>query len=303
MNKRKTAIAAVFVAFVTAVIVSVCFFANNHHNGKMVVTTNFVAYDFARAVIGDASEVKMLLKPGAETHDFEPTPQDIKEIADADFFIYTGGESDEWVEKILSDNNISTSKTIKMFDYVDLIKEDGDEDEYDEHIWTNPLNAIRIVNGIRDRLVAKNPTKYDEYAGNAQKFTETIKDIDAQFRNIINSAQRKELVFADRFPFRYFVEEYGLSYVAAFPGCSDQTEASSSTIALLVDKVKTDQLPAVLKIELTSDKLAKTISDETGAKILTLNAAHNISQEDFDNGTTYADIMSRNLSVIREALN
>lgn len=280
-----------------------------------IITSNFVAYDFARAITGDASNIRMLLKPGAEAHDYEPSPQDIKNIIEADFFIYTGGESDEWVEDMLRDNNIDQAKTIKMMDFVELKTEEvvegmeteegetEEEGEYDEHIWTSPVNAIRIIEAMRDRFVAKNAQKEGEYTANAQKYIDSLNEIDKEFRAVVKNTKRKELVFGDRFPFRYFVDEYGLEYSAAFPGCSDQTEASSSTIAYLVNKVKNDQLPVVLKIELTSGSLAQAIADETGAKILTLNAAHNISQADFDSGKTYADIMRENINVIREALN
>lgn len=293
------------------------FIANYKYSPRSasIITSNFVAYDFARAITGDASNIGMLLKPGAEAHDYEPSPQDIKNIIEADFFIYTGGESDEWVEDMLRDNNIDQAKTIKMMDFVELkteevvegmeTEEEGieEEGEYDEHIWTSPVNAIRIIEAMRDRFVAKNAQKEGEYTANVQKYIDSLNEIDKEFRAVVKNTKRKELVFGDRFPFRYFVDEYGLEYSAAFSGCSDQTEASSSTIAYLVNKVKNDQLPVVLKIELTSGSLAQAIADETGAKILTLNAAHNISQADFDNGKTYADIMRENINVIREALN
>ncbi len=286
-----------------SILIGTIIYANNNKSTSAnIVAADFASYDFARAVVGDASKVKMLLKPGTEAHDYEPSPQDIKDITAADFFIYNGGESEEWVANVLKDNNVSEDKTIKLMDIVDLKKEDG-EDEYDEHIWTNPLNAVRIVERIRDRLVAKNSVKLDEYTNNAKKYTDKLMSLDGQIREIVANAKRKKLVFADRFPFRYFVDEYGLEYVAAFPGCSHQTEASSSKVAELIDLVKTEQISAVLKIELTSDALAQTIAKETGAKILTLAAAHNISQEDFNAGKTYADIMESNLATLKEALN
>lgn len=252
----------------------------------------------------------MLVKPAAETHSFEPTPQDIIDITNADFFIYVGGESDEWVDRVLKDNNISEDKTIRMMDFVNLKQEElkegmagEDEGEYDEHIWTSPINAIRIIEAIRDRLVAKNPAKLDAYTDNTQKYAAQLQNINQEIRTIVQNSKRKELIFADRFPFRYFVDEYDLDYYAAFPGCSDQTEASSNTVAFLINKVKTDNIPVVLKIELTSGALAQTISAETGAKILTLSAGHNISQADFDSGKTFVDIMTENITILREALN
>ncbi len=303
-----------------------------------IISTGFIGYDLARAVTGDASQVRMLLKPGSEAHGFEPTPQDIIDIKSADLFIYVGGESEEWVTELLADNDIPSDKILRLMDVVELKEEelaegmtasehhhdhgeteedhdheDTEEDEhhehkeveYDEHIWTSVPNAIKLTEAIRDKLIrsADSTELSNRYTQNSATYTAKLQSLDQQIREIVASAKRKELVFGDRFPFRYFVDEYGLTYAAAFPGCSEQTEASSSTISYLVDKIKTDQIPVVLKIELTSDKLAQTIASETGAKVRELNAAHNVSQTDFDAGVTYADLVERNLTVLREALN
>lgn len=302
-------------ALVAAAVVGCVFVINRSQKEQSIIATNFVGYDFARAILGNNTEVRMLLKPATEAHSYEPTPQDIIDITNADFFIYVGGESEEWVEDIIKDNNIDKSKTIRLMDFVKLkteeVKEgmeeepeegDESEEEYDEHIWTSPLNAIRIIEAMRDRFVAKRPLEQDKYTNNATNYVEKLQTIDKKIRNIVNKAARKELIFADRFPFRYFIDEYGLDYYAAFPGCAEQTEASSATIAFLINKVKADKVPVVLKIELTNGALAENISKETGAKIMTLNAAHNISQEDFDAGKTYTDIMTDNLDVLKEAL-
>lgn len=276
-----------------------------------IISTNFVGYDFARAVTGDATRAKMLIKPGTELHNYEPSPQDIIAIQNAELFIYNGGESDAWVDKILEDNSISRDKTLRLMDFVDLKteekkegmeSEEEEEKEYDEHIWTSPKNAIRLIEVIRDKLAKIKADESESFHENARNYIERIKDIDENFRVIIEAAPRKELIFGDRFPFRYFVDEYGLDYYAAFPGCSDQTEASSSTIAFLVDKVKSTGAKAVFKIELTNGQLAKTIAEESGAKVYELNAAHNISEEEYTSGRTYADIMEKNVDTLKEAL-
>lgn len=317
MKLKKYLAAFALVAIIIGGIVGVILLENRNKNEhRNIVATNFVAYDFARAITGNSANVRMLLKPATESHSYEPTPQDIIDITNADFFIYIGGESDEWVADIIRDNGLDENKTIRLMDFVELKEEEEKEGmepeeeeeeeegeaEYDEHIWTSPRNAVSIIEAMRDRFIARDATKNNEYAENARKYTERIMQVDQKIRKLVSESTRKELIFADRFPFRYFVDEYGLDYYAAFPGCAEQTEASSSTIAFLVDKVKADRVPVVLKIELTSDKLAKTISAETGAKILTLNAAHNISQEEFDAGRTYADILEDNIVVLEEAL-
>ena len=277
-----------------------------------IVTTNFPAYDFARAVAGDKAEIKMLLKPGSEMHDFEPTPSDIIDIEKSNLFIYTGGESDEWVEDILEDTKVS--KTLKMMDAVEVVEEEavegmeaeeeeeGEEPEYDEHVWTSPKNAKKIVNRVKDELIKVSPENEEAFEQNAADYSAELDELDNKFQAIVDNSKRKTIVFGDRFPLRYFADEYGLKYYAAFPGCSEQTEASSATIAFLVDKVKSEKIPVVFKIEMSSGKVAQTIADETDAKVLTFNAAHNISADDFNAGVAYVDIMEQNLSVLEEAL-
>lgn len=314
MKMKKVWASLALVAVVAGVICAMVFLRPQPKKDFSVVATNFIGYDVARAVMGNgnAGEVKMLLKPGSEMHNYEPTPQDIIDISEADFFIYVGGESDEWVDGVLKDNNIGEEKTIRLMNFVGvefeefkegMTGEKEEDAEFDEHIWTNPLNVARVVEAVRDRFIAKKPRRTDIFTTNAKEYTEKLTSINYQIRDIVSKAKRKELIFADRFPFRYLTVEYGLDYYAAFPGCAEQTEASSSTIAFLINKVKADNIPVILKIELTSDALAQTIANETGAKIMTLNSAHNISQEDFKAGKTYADIMQDNLEVLKEALN
>ncbi len=283
-----------------------------------IIATNFVGYDFARAITDDKESVSMLLKPGTDIHSFEPTPSDIIAIEKAKLFIYIGGESDEWVEKLIESNEIKRENTLRLMDFVepkteenDQIMEDDDsgeneeetdEAEYDEHIWTSPLNAIKMIEGIEARLSTIEPEKTSFYKQNADKYIERIKKIDQEIRSVVETSSRKELIFADRFPFRYFVDEYGLNYVAAFPGCAEQTEASSSTIAALVDEIKGKGIKTILKIEMSSGKLADLIAAETGTGVQVLNSAHNISKEDLENGTTYVDIMESNIDVLRKVL-
>ena len=317
-------------ALIVVLIVGVCIFAitklSQNKKTTNIIATNFIGYDFARAVTGDKTKVSMLLKPGVEMHDFEPTPEDIINIKKADLFIYVGGESDKWVKDLLKDNEISEGKTLRLMDLVEVKEEElsegmeghghvseeatgehehehnEDKTEYDEHIWTSPVNAIKLVNAIKDKLSNIYPENETIYAKNANAYTSHLSNIDQRIRDIIANGHKKELIFGDRFPFRYFVDEYGLDYYAAFPGCSEQTEASSQTIAFLANKAKTSNVNTILKIELTSDKLAKSIADEVGASVMVLNAAHNISSDDFENGVTYADIMEGNIEVLKEAL-
>ncbi len=274
-----------------------------------IVTTNFPSYDFARAITKNSKiEVEMLVKPGSETHDFEPTPKDIIKIEKSKFFIYTGGESDEWVEDIISSLNTGT-KVIKMVDLVDLLDEELDsiaqvdeEKETDEHVWTSLDNAVTILEKIRDEIIEIDPENRDLYEKNTLEYISKIKKLDNEMKDLVNSSSRNEIIVADRFPFLYFAKEYNLKYYAAFKGCSDATEASAKTIAFLIDKVKEDKIPVVFHIELTDAKIAKAVAAETGAKVLELHSAHNISATDFNSGITYVDIMKKNIENLKEAL-
>ena len=322
--KKSTKIIISFVAIIVLVIGAIIGINNitKNHEKISIVATNFPAYDFARAVAGDKADIKLLIKPGAETHDFEPTPSDIIDIKNSKFFVYTGGESDEWIEDILSDIDVKKTKLIKMMDSVEVVEEetvegmeheheheheyeheeDEEEIEYDEHVWTSLKNAQKIVNKIKDELVQISPEHKDDFEKNAEEYNEKLNKLDKEFEEIVENGNRKVVVFGDRFPLRYFVEDYGLKYFAAFSGCSEQTEASSKTIAFLVNKVKSEKIPVVLKIEMSNGNIARTIAEETGAKVLTFNTAHNVSADDFRNGKTYAKIMEDNLVVLKEAL-
>jgi zinc transport system substrate-binding protein len=316
-GKMKKSLKMIIILLVVAVaaVAGILLVGNKKAAGEKlkIVATNFPAYDFARAVAGDEAEVKMLLKPGAEMHDFEPTPQDVIDIKNSDLFVYVGGESDEWVADILKEIDVSKTKTLKMMDAVSVVEEEavegmeaeeedeeakGDEVEYDEHVWTSPKNAAKIVDAIAEKIADKS----DRFKINAADYVAKLDELDAKFRDVVKNAKRKTIVIGDRFPLRYFVDEYNLKYFAAFPGCAEQTEASSKTISFLIDKVKTEEIPVVFKVELSSGKIADTIAKETGAKVVEFNAVHNVSAEDFAAGATYVSLMKKNVSALKEAL-
>lgn len=279
-----------------------------------IVSTIFPGYDFARAIAGDNADITMLIYPGSEIHSFEPSPQDIINIQDSDVFIYVGGESEAWVEKIIANLDTNRTKIVRMMDAVDLVKEElvegmepehEDEDgvEYDEHVWTSPLNAIKIVESIRDALVNADPQNANFYQTATADYTEQLTQLDSDIRATLSDTAHHTLIFGDRFPLRYFVEEYNLQYYAAFPGCSDQTEASTATLAFLINKIKSENIKYVFTIELSNQAVARTIAAETGTEILEFHSLHNISKSDFDSGKTYLQIMYQNLTNLKRALN
>ena len=291
--------------------------AGNEGSGEKslsVVTTIFPPYDFTREIAGDNVKLKMLLPPGSESHSFEPTPKDLIEIQNCDVFIYTGGESDSWVDSIL-DSMEKDFTVLKMMDMAQVMEEETVEGmeteeeeehdggyEYDEHVWTSPVNAQLIVKGISDALIYADPQNTELYRSNTEKYIEALKQLDKDFHSVTDNADIHTLVFGDRFPFLYFAKEYNLSYYAAFPGCSAETEPSAKTVAFLIDKINQEGIPAVFHIEFSSEKMADSISESTGTKKLLLHSCHNVSKEDIADGVSYLDLMQRNAETLKEAL-
>ena len=275
-----------------------------------IVCSCFPAYDFAREIAGDRAQITLLLKPGAEVHSYEPSPKDIIRIQESDLFICNGGESEDWVESLIDDD----ANVIYMMDCVDAVEESdegiysasGDENgetELDEHVWTSPLNAVKIARRICDVLCEADKDGSREYIVNFEVYKTKLLDLDIRFRTTVLQAERSTLVFADRFPMRYFALEYGLDYYAAFPGCASETEPSAKTVAFLIDHVREEDIPAVLYMEFSSEKMADIICEDTGCKKLPFYSAHSVTAEQFEAGVTYLELMEINLDSLKEALN
>lgn len=183
--------------------------------------------------------------------------------------------------------------------------DDDDADyeiEYDEHIWTSPVNAMKITQVIADTLKEIDPADADTFTANAEDYIGKLKNLDREFREVVSGADLDLIVMADKFPLRYFADTYGLRYRAAFSGCSSDTEPSAKTIAYLIDKVREEQIPAVYYLELSSHRVAEIISEETGAKPLLFHSCHNVTRREFDNGVTYLELMEQNVVNLREGL-
>ena len=178
----------------------------------------------------------------------------------------------------------------------------AEHEEADEHVWTSPVKAAQITEAIAQKMAQIDPANADYYLANAGDYEAQILDLDEQFRQIAEHAERSTLVFGDRFPIRYFAEEYGLDYYAAFPGCSSESEPSASTLAFLIDKVREEQIPVVFSIEFSNGNIARAICESTGAVQRTFYSCHNVTKEQMFGGATYVSMMRENLDVIREAL-
>ena len=285
------------------------------NTGLTVVTTLFPAYDFARELCGGRCEIVLLVPPGAETHSYEPTPQDLLRIQSCDLLICNGGESEAWLDTLL-DGAAGDFAVLSMLDCVDALEEEHkegmqrireeedeeDEIEYDEHVWTSPRNAAVICRAICEELCALDEAGAEEYRGNCESYCAKLDELDAAFRDIVAEARGNCLIFADRFPARYFVEEYGLDYFAAFPGCADDTEPSARTVAFLIDRVRGQNIPAVLYIEYSNQKMADVVCEDTGCGKRLFHTCHTVSAGDLENGATYLGLMWANTESVKEAL-
>lgn len=304
----------VFILMLAAVFALCPVLAEDTGDGLDIVVTDFPCYDFARTVAGDNGRITMLIKPGAEVHSFDPTPADVAAMMEADVFIYIGGESDIWAEEMLSAMDGGPA-VLRMFDCVEAVETefiegmehergDGhDHAEYDEHIWTSPQNAALMVQAVADVLSECDPAAAQTYAANAQAYIGEINAVDERIQGIVDGAERKELVFGDRFPFLYLARQYGLEYYAAFPGCAAETEPSARTLMFLIDHVISEKLPAVYRIEMSTGVIADTIARETGAEVLTLHSMQNVTADEFAAGETYVTLMNKNAEALEKGLN
>lgn len=284
-----------------------------------IVATDFPCYDFARQIAGEWAEVKMLIRPGIEVHSFEPSPADILTIGEADLFVYIGGESDAWADNILASfDGEDGPEKLRMIENVHLALEahqhEGHEDhaghgdhlqtpEYDEHIWTSPKNAMIMVETLCEKMVAMDPEYGEAYRANAKAYIAEISAIDAAIEEISKNAVRRTLVFGDRFPFIYFTQAYGFDYVAAYESCTAETEPSPMTLMKLIEKVRGESIPVIYTIEMSTQNIARTIAEETGAEICTLHSLQTVTQDEFAAGESYVSIMWKNVEAVRKGLN
>lgn len=315
---------AILVILLVVIILTICVAAfktgsgnTNNSDKKQVVVSNFASYDFLRAIIGDSNdiELKYLLGPGRDAHSYDPTAQDLITIQSADLFVYVGGEMEKWADKVLGSLDNKDMKVICVADDIETISEqeiDGAEEEdeeevegaFDEHIWTSPANAIIMVNALEKAMEEIDSNNIDKYRINANNYIEKIKSVDSEIQEVVDNKVRTRLIFADKMPMQYFINYYGLNVSAAFSGCSTETEPSASTIAYLEKKVKDENIPVVLYIELNEGKVANVIAKEAGenCRAMQIQTLHNISKDDFENGETWVSLMSRNIDVLRNAL-
>ena len=330
----KKSLPILLASFLMGVGLSACSAPSLNNDKLEIVTTIFPEYDWTREILGKNpanAEVTMLLDNGIDLHSYQPTAQDLLKISDCDLFIYVGGESDEWVERALEQSTNKDMVVINLLESLgdkakeeevkegmqgeeehDHDHEDHDHDheeeeevEYDEHVWLSLKNASAICETIEKGIEKIDPANASTYKENLASYKAKLNSLDADYKAAVDASAIKTLVFGDRFPFRYMVDDYGLDYYAAFVGCSAETEASFETIVFLAGKVDELGLHSVLTIEGNDHRIAETVIANTTAKnqkILTMNSLQSTTSRDVTNGTSYLTVMTENLNTLKEAL-
>lgn len=300
----KKIIALFFCVFLLVITLSSC--NEKETEGHSIVALNFPAYDFAKHIVGDKGEVSLLLPPGGESHTFEPTAKDIIKISECDIFIYTGGESDSWVEDIISSLD-KKPRTIKMMDFVEICQEDhsavshSHTHEIDEHIWTSLRFSEDIVSGISREICDLDRENSIFYKANAKRYINELKKLDEDFTELFENSNGQTLVVADRFPFSYFAEDYDLTYHSAYHSCTEDSEPTPKIIARLIDTIKTENIKTVFHLEFSNKTVATAVCEDTGATMKELHSCHNITKDELSSGVTYVDLMRKNYEVLKEA--
>ena len=321
MMKLKRKLLAVITAAATVLSLCACSSESSYSNsdsGKLkIISTVFPPYDLARQIAGDNAEISILLPPGSEIHNYEPSAKDMIAIRNCDIFLYIGGENEQWAEKLINSNDTENVTAVKLIDYVPTLSEDEDEHDHDhdhehehehehetdEHIWTSPKNAQLMLSAVYDAICKVDPPDKQTYTKNKDAYAKQLSDLDDAYRSAVDNAKNKTIVLADKFPFRYLAHEYGLEFSAAFAACSDESEPGVSTMIKLTKTIKENNIPAVYYLEFSSTKIADTLCDETEATKLMLHSCHNVSKQDIENNVSYVDLMKQNLENLKLTLN
>ena len=291
---------------------------NNKDHKISIVTTIFPIYDWTREIIkgNEDIELRYLLDNGLDLHNYQASAKDIIDIGNCDLFIYVGGESDTWVDDALKE---ATNKNMKQLNLVELLGEDAlieelkegmnieeeeeEEEAIDEHVFLSIKNAIKYISIIKDEIIKLDENNKDLYEKNSSDYINKLNELDNKYNEILSKSKNKILIFADRFPFRYLIEDYHLDYYAAFLGCSAETEASFETILFLTNKLNELNLKHILVLESSDQKIAKTIIDNSNIKDCEIEVIDSIQSTILKDNKTYISIMENNLEVLKRSLN
>ena len=309
---------------ITSLLIPLCASCGfNQDDGKLkIVTSIYPEYDWVMNILGekkDNAHVTMLLDSGSDLHSYQPTPKDIKNIAKCDLLVFVGGESDEWVDDALKQAINKNMKTINLLDTLgDGAKEEDEEGaeedehdheheevEYDEHVWLSLKNAKLFVKTIGDKLGEVDQDNASYYKSNADTYISQLNDLDNLYQSAVDTKVKDTLLFADRYPFRYLLDDYGLKHVAAFNGCSAENTVGPNTLRMLVDKVNELNLDVIYKIDGSDGKIAESVKESTGKsdlKIVTMDSLQSGTSQQFSSTNNYLSRMKANLEALKEGL-
>lgn len=279
-----------------------------------VVTTIYPYYDFVKHIAGDKVNLSAIVPAGEDMHSFEPNSTDMSHVLKADILIYNGGESEKWVDSLLKvkEKDARHIKRVSMMSnasvIVNSLYENGEIKkpektvEYDEHLWTAPLCAEKIVSIIEKSLSDNDKNNADYYRKNADKYKKELEQLDYEFREVVENGKTKHVIFADRFSLRYLAEELRLSYSAAYPTCGVYQAPKKQTVSYLKERIKEEKLPVIFKNEITKSNVAEKIAKKTGADVEVFNTCHTVSEKQFEDGVSYIDLMKKNVDILKKAL-
>ena len=305
MIKRITA--AFLLLFISFALVCCAQVSEGKKDGISIVTTVFPQYDFAKRLTeGTGANVKMLIPAGSEAHSYDPTPADMIAAAECDIFIWVGGESEAWADKIIKSTVKEKTKVIALMDTVPLLESDGDHDhgdghDYDEHVWTSPKNAMAMVEVLLATLCETDPDNAEAYRSNSEKYLASLEVLDRDFAALAEKIGKRPIIVGDRFPFLYLASSYGFVFASPFRGCSAHTEASVAEITSVIEIARENGAKTVFSVDFSNEKMAKSIADEVGASVSRLYSCHTASGADIDAGNGYIEIMRKNLDALMSA--
>ncbi len=320
----KKILSLVIAVLMLAPILCSCSDCYKMQDGIKIVCTTFPQFDYIKNILGSDDNLSLLISNGSDLHGFEPTAKDIVEIRTASMFVYIGGASDAWVDRVVASNENPNLKAVAIMDYVDTLslkdieslehggnhahdhsthEHNHSADDADEHIWLSLKNSVKIVKGLCDEICAIDPDNAEKYKANTEAYIEKLELLDKEYESAFSEANKNILLFADRFPFGYLTHDYGISHIAAFTGCSSESEVTAETFARLISETEKNSISCVLILEGSDGKTARTVCEATCAKPLTVDSCQTVSAEDIENGTSYYEIMKSNLEIFKEALN
>lgn len=322
LKKYIVAIISFIILIIIMTIIVMCFKTESvvkNEEKLQIVATLFPQYDFAKQIVKDKADVKLLLNSGVETHNYEPTGKDmITILSGSDMFLYTGTNLEPWTEKIVQNLESTNCKIVNVSDGIELItieefeerhinseilieeheEEHKHQEIYDGHIWQNPKNAVKMLDNVLKALCEIDPNNAEYYTKNAEEYRNQILKLDGELRNIVNQSERKEIAVGGEFAYAYLVEEYGINFISVYTNCGEGEDPSIAKVKSVIDYINKYNIPVVYYEELSEGTVAKMIAEETEAEPLVLYSIHNGDTEK----DTYVSLMSKNLENLKKGL-